>query len=103
MDNLSRSLKVPLLVALMDNLSPTSVAATGRRTGSRIRLDKTNIPNTGASIGKLELQNFALHKQTKINMFLGQALHTVFTQTRKQNNHVAYSFSCNNYCVQVHP
>lgn len=81
MDNLSRSLKVPLLVALMDNLSPTSVAATGRRTGSRIRLDKTNIPNTGASIGKLELQNFALYNQTKINMFRSSIAYSFYPNT----------------------
>lgn len=52
MDNLSRSLKVPLLVvvpllaAASDFLILSSVAATGRRTGSRTMPDKTNIPNT---------------------------------------------------------
>jgi hypothetical protein len=45
MDNLSRSLKVPLLVvAVVFTLS--SVAETGRRTGSSTMPDMTKIPNT---------------------------------------------------------
>lgn len=43
-DNLSSSLKVPLLVVCV--FPPLAVAATGRRTGSRIMPHKTRMPNT---------------------------------------------------------
>lgn len=43
-DNLSSSLKVPLLVVCF--FPPSSLAATGRSTGSRIMPDTIRIPNT---------------------------------------------------------
>lgn len=56
MDSLSRSLKVPLLVSLVDFLM-LSVAATGRRTGRSTTPDKTNIPNTEMQRKKMKLEN----------------------------------------------
>lgn len=45
MDNLSRSLKVPLLVVLFtDTFKLLSVAATGKRIGSSTTADRINIP-----------------------------------------------------------
>jgi hypothetical protein len=57
MDNFSRSLKVPLLVVAAD-FPLSSVAATGRRTGSSTNPDKTKIPNTADELGKREYKKF---------------------------------------------
>jgi hypothetical protein len=46
MDNSSKSLKVPLLVVAEVDFTLPSVAATGKRTGSKTMLDKTKIPKT---------------------------------------------------------
>ena len=56
MDNLSRSLKVTLLLVAPweADFIPVSVAARGRRTGSRIMPDNSIIPKAGTSIRKLE-------------------------------------------------
>lgn len=44
--NLSRSLKVLLLVVAVAGFTLLSVAATGRRTGNSRTPENTNIPNT---------------------------------------------------------
>lgn len=46
MEILSRSLKVPLLVLLLYCTTAWPVAATGRRRGRRIRVQRRNIPKT---------------------------------------------------------
>lgn len=47
--NLSRFLKVPPLLLSVVDCAPLSVAATGRRTGSRIIPEKTNIAKTAST------------------------------------------------------
>lgn len=67
MDNLSRSEKDTLLVVEFSLMPPVSVAATGRRTGSSIKLDRTNIPNTGTSMRKVSTLIFLAIIKTPID------------------------------------
>lgn len=67
MDNMSRSEKVTLLVVEFVLVPPLSVAATGRRTGSSIKLDRTNIPNTGTSMRKVSTLIFLAIIKTPID------------------------------------
>ena len=67
-DNLSRSLKVLLLVELFaDSFKLLSVAATGRRTGSSTMPDKTNIPNAVHSSKKMRSLKTCMLLVKKIN------------------------------------
>lgn len=60
--SLSRLLNVPLLLLSESDFTPLLVPATGRRTGSNMTPDKTNIARTETSCGKiLEIGYEAYH------------------------------------------